>query len=75
MGIRQQTSGEQFLEAQKGLRVPSREENLRMLGGSAPELAATGRRLMTLMLDAKLLKSSIQIEKLFAPAPLETLPK
>ena len=39
------------------------------------ELTTTGRRLMALMLDAKLLKSSIQIEKLFAPAPLETLPK
>ena len=28
MGIRQQTTGEQFLEAQQGLHIPSREENL-----------------------------------------------
>jgi len=75
MGIRQQTSGEQFLEAQKGLHIPSREENLRMLGGTSPELAVTGRRLMALMLDAKLLKSDLQIGKLLAPAPLEALPK
>src|SRR4029077_19691853 len=34
MGIRQQTTGEQFLQAQQGLRIPSREENLRMLGGA-----------------------------------------
>ena len=42
MGIRQQRTGEQFLEAQKGLHGPSREENLRMLGGQAPELAVSG---------------------------------
>jgi NitT/TauT family transport system substrate-binding protein len=75
MGIRQQTSGEQFLEAQKGLHVPSRDENLKMLGGANPGLAVTGRRLKTLMLDAKLLKSDLQIEKLLAPAPLESLSK
>jgi NitT/TauT family transport system substrate-binding protein len=75
MGIRQQTSGEQFLEAQKGLHVPSRDENLKMIGGTNPELVVTGRRLKTLMLDAKLLKSDVQIEKLLAPAPLEDLSK
>ena len=75
MGVRQQTSGEQFLEAQKGLHVPSRDENLKMLGGANPELAVTGRRLKTLMLEAKLLKSDLQIEKLLAPAPLEGLSK
>jgi NitT/TauT family transport system substrate-binding protein len=73
MGIRQQTSGEQFLAAQQGLRVPSRDENLRMLGGGSPELAVTGRRLMTLMVDAKLLRSSIDIERVFAPGPLANL--
>ncbi|HET7097786.1 MAG TPA: ABC transporter substrate-binding protein [Casimicrobiaceae bacterium] len=75
MGIRQQTSGEQFLEAQKGLHVPSRDENLKMLGGANPDLAVTGRKLKTLMLDSKLLKSDFQIEKLLAPAPLEGLSK
>jgi len=74
MGIRQQTSGEQFLEAQKGLHIPSREENLKMLGGPAPQLAVTARRLMALMVDAKLLRTGIDIEGVLAPAPLAELP-
>jgi NitT/TauT family transport system substrate-binding protein len=75
MGIRQQTSGEQFLEAQRGLHVPTREENLKMLGGPAPELAVTGRRLMALMLEAKLLRTELKIEDLLAPGPLAGLPR
>ena len=74
MGVRQQTSGEQFLEAQRGLHIPSREENLRMLGGAPPELAVTGRRLMTLMLEAKLLRAPTDIERVLAPEPLARLP-
>ena len=70
MGIRQQTTGEAFLEAQRGLHVPSPEENLRFLGGDKPELAVAGRRLMTLMLDAKLLSKGVDIERMLAPAPL-----
>jgi NitT/TauT family transport system substrate-binding protein len=73
MGIRQQTSGEQFLEAQQGLHVPSREENLKMIGGSAPELAVSGRRLMTLMLDSKLLRTGLDIEGVLSPGPLQSL--
>jgi NitT/TauT family transport system substrate-binding protein len=72
-GIRQQTTAEQFLEDQQGLQIPSREENLRMLGGAKPELAVTGRRLMALMLDAKLLRSDLEIEAVLAPKPLERL--
>jgi NitT/TauT family transport system substrate-binding protein len=75
MGIRQQTTGEQFLEAQKGLQVPSREENLRMLGGPTPELAVSGRKLMNLMVDAKLLRAGLDIEAVLAPGPLAELPK
>jgi len=75
MGIRQQTSGEQFLQAQKGLHVPTREENLRMLGGPNPALTTTGRRLMTLMVDAKLLRTSVDIEKILAPQPLLDMSK
>ena len=74
MGIRQQTSGEQFQQAQQGLHVPTREENLRMLGGPQPELAVTGRRLMALMLEAKLLRSELQIERVLEPGPLASLP-
>jgi len=75
MGIRQQTSGEQFLEALGGLHIPTRDENLKMLGGSSPGLAVTGRRLMTLMVDAKLLKSEVPIESVLAPGPLTDLSK
>ena len=75
MGIRQQTTGEQFLQAQQGLQIPTRDENIRMLSGTTPGLVATGRRLMTLMVDAKLLRSSLEIESLLAPGPLLQLPK
>jgi NitT/TauT family transport system substrate-binding protein len=75
MGIRQQTTGEQFLEAQKGLQVPTREENLRMLGGPTPQLAVSGRKLMNLMVDAKLLRAGLDIEAVLAPQPLAELPK
>jgi NitT/TauT family transport system substrate-binding protein len=73
MGIRQQTTGEQFLAALQGLQVPSREENLRMLGGATPELAVTGRRLMALMVDAKLLRAGVDIGEVLAPGPLTEL--
>jgi len=75
MGIRQQISGEQFLKTLQGLHVPSREENLRMLGGARPDLAVSGRRLMDLMLEAKLLRTPVEIEPLLAPAPLASLPR
>jgi NitT/TauT family transport system substrate-binding protein len=75
MGVRQQTTGEQFLEALKGLQIPSRDDNLKMLGGPAPELATAGRKLMTLMVDAKLLRAPLQLEGLLAPGPLASLPK
>ena len=75
MGVRQQTTGAQFLAAQKGLHIPSRDENLRMLAGAKPELATTGRRLMGLMVDAKLLRTGIDIERVLAPQPLTDLPR
>ena len=75
MGIRQQTTGERFLEAMHGLRIPSREENLKMLGGPTPELAAAGRRLMDLMVEAKLVSAGLDVEALFAPEPLASLPR
>jgi NitT/TauT family transport system substrate-binding protein len=70
MGIRQQTTGEQFLESLRGLHIPSREENLRMLGGTSPEIVMSGGRLMDLMLDAKLLRYAVSIGELLAPEPL-----
>ena len=74
MGIRQQTTGEQFLKALQGLHIPSREENLKMLGGPTPQLAVTGRQLMALMLEAKLLRAPLEIESVLAQGPLANLP-
>jgi hypothetical protein len=74
MGVRQQASGEQFLEGLHRLHIPSREENLEMLGGTTPTLAATGRRLMAMMVEAKLLRTGLDIEGVLAPAPLAGLP-
>ena len=73
MGIRQQTTGEAFLEAERGLHIPTREENLRMIGGKVPELAVSGRRLMAQMVDAKLLRANLDIEAVLAPGPLASL--
>jgi len=44
-----------------------------MLGGMKPELAVTGRRLLTLMLEAKLLAQPIDIAQVLAPGPLESM--
>lgn len=74
MGIRQQTSAEQFLAALRDLHIPSRQENLALLGGAAPGLASSGRRLMNLMLEAKLLRAPVVIEDMLAPAPQASLP-
>ena len=75
MGISPQISGDEFLKALQGLHVPSRAENMKMLGGTAPELAVTGHRLMALMVEAKLLRTGLQIEGLLAPGPLSDLPQ
>jgi NitT/TauT family transport system substrate-binding protein len=75
MGIRQQTSGAQYLAGLRGLHVPSREENLRMIGGPQPQLVTTGQKLMKLMLDARLLPGELRIEEVLAPAPLQGLPQ
>jgi NitT/TauT family transport system substrate-binding protein len=74
MAVRQQITGEQFLQALQGLHIPSRAENLTMLAGPTPGLVVSGRQLMTLMVDAKLLRGTLEIEGLLAPGPLQHLP-
>ena len=74
MAVREQITGEQFLEALKGLHIPSRADNLKMLAGPTPGLVVSGRQLMTLMVEAKLLHSTLEIENLLAPGPLQKLP-
>jgi NitT/TauT family transport system substrate-binding protein len=74
MAVREQITAEQFLQALQGLRVPSRADNLKMLAGATPSLVVSGRQLMTLMVEAKLLRSTLEIEGLLAPVPLQKLP-
>jgi len=38
-------------------------------------LAVTGRRLMALMVDGKLLRTGLDIEGVLAPGPLQDLPR
>lgn len=71
MSVRQQTSGEQFLETLKGLRFPGREENLSMLAGPEPQLATSGKLLEGLMLEAKLLERPVDVGALLAPDLLQ----
>ena len=73
MGVRQQASAAQVLQGLQGLRLPTREENLRMLGGEKPELAVTGSRLGSLMLQARLLRAEPDIGRMLAPEPLAKL--
>ena len=73
MAIRQQTTGEQFLSALGGLRIPTYEENLKLLAGGKPDLPVAARRLMDLMLEARLLRSAVDIDELLAPRPLEEM--
>jgi len=73
MAIRQQTTGEQFLQALRGIHIPTREENLALLSGKPPGLVTTGERLMSLMVAAKLLPGPIDIQGVLAPGPLQDL--
>lgn len=74
MSIRQQVGPEQFMQGLAMIKLPSRAENLRMLGGSDPGLMVTARRLKTLMLEANLLRADVEIDSLLAPGPLVSLP-
>jgi NitT/TauT family transport system substrate-binding protein len=74
MAVREQITGEQFQQALKGLHIPSRADNLKMLAGATPGLVVSGHQLMTLMVEAKLLHSTLVIENLLAPGPLQKLP-
>ncbi|MGH8658691.1 MAG: ABC transporter substrate-binding protein [Gammaproteobacteria bacterium] len=73
MARREQVTGAQFLESLKGLKIPTREENLKLLSGQHPPLASLGRRVMQVMLDQRLLKIASDVDVIIAPSPLEDL--
>jgi NitT/TauT family transport system substrate-binding protein len=70
MAIRQQTTGEQFLQALQGIHIPSRRENVALLAGDPPGLVTTGERLMSLMVASNLLRAPVDIRGVIAPGPL-----
>ena len=74
MAVREQITGKQFLRALQGLHIPTRADNLKMLAGATPGLVVSGRQLMTLMVDAKLLRNRLEIEGLLAPELLQKSP-
>ncbi len=70
MGARQQIGADQLRRGLRLLRLPTRDENLQMLGGQTPALAASGRRLMSLMLEARLLREPVDIDAVIDAGPL-----
>ena len=74
MGVRQQIGAEAFLAALKGLRLPSLAENLAMIDGRDATLASTGRKMMAMMLEARLIDEPIALEEVFEPRLLKSLP-
>lgn len=56
-------------DALQGLRLPDQAENLALVGGPNPTLAASADRLHGLMLDLKLLKAPVAVNGLFVPPP------
>jgi NitT/TauT family transport system substrate-binding protein len=74
MAVHQQISGEQFLKSLDGLQIPSRAENLKMLGGETPALAKSGHSLMQLMLKQRLLEAAVDVAAIIASGPVENVP-
>ncbi|MFZ5584284.1 MAG: ABC transporter substrate-binding protein [Pseudomonadota bacterium] len=66
LGRRTQSSGPELLKALDGLVLPDRQENLNLLTGATPAIAAPLQRLVTLMQERQLLSHGV--------APLRLLP-
>jgi NitT/TauT family transport system substrate-binding protein len=71
MGKREHITGTQFSESLKGLNILTHAQNLRLLRGPRPLLASSGRRLMQVMLDQRLLKAASDVQAIIAPGPRE----
>lgn len=64
MARRQQITGREFGESLKGLNIPDRAENRRLLTGSRPALLPVAERLARVMLEHKLLKRPVSPARL-----------
>lgn len=65
MARRQQISPEGLTTALHGLRFPDRDANRALLGGPAPGLLVSAKKLRTVMREAGLLSSDVPLEPLF----------
>ena len=70
MAARHGISPEEFLDSLDGLKLISREENERLIGGSAPQIKDTLRRLNGLMKDKGLLEGDVNLDDLVDPGVL-----
>ncbi|MBF0256659.1 MAG: ABC transporter substrate-binding protein [Gammaproteobacteria bacterium] len=66
MGQRLKLSAAEVLDSLAGLHLPSREENLKLLGGPTPDLAKSLNRLHRLMRERDLLGSEIKLQQLLS---------
>lgn len=73
MAIRQQVSPEQFIASLKLLTIPDRQANLKLLSKTDRSLLESTQRLLTVMLDKKLLKRSIPLEPLLNEQIIQTI--
>ena len=56
-----------------GMRLPTLEQNIAMLGGATPTLQVPAERLSKQMLQQRLLRRSVPTTQLFSPAALEAI--
>jgi NitT/TauT family transport system substrate-binding protein len=73
MAIRQQINPEQFIESLKLLTIPDRQTNLKLLSKTDRSLLENTQRLLTVMLDKKLLERSIPLEPLLNEQIIQTI--
>ncbi|MFB2938097.1 ABC transporter substrate-binding protein [Aerosakkonemataceae cyanobacterium BLCC-F154] len=73
MAIRQQVTPEQFIASLKLLTIPDRQKNLELLSKTDRSLLENTQRLLTVMLDKKLLERSIPLEPLLNEKIIKTI--
>jgi hypothetical protein len=73
MAVREQLEAEQFLRSLSGLDIPSHEDNLGYLLGDPPDLVASGRTLVRVMLKQGLLDRGVDVAALVDGGPVSRL--
>lgn len=73
MAMRMKMTREEIFKALKGLRIPTREENLELLDGNTPKIVETARKLNETMLANRLIDERVDVGYLPMPGPLKKL--